>query len=172
LVYYLLLTWGLLAHAEIVDRVIAVVGTEGEQVVTASDVALEGALTPLDHGPTPFWVGVHDDASERLIEAAVVRAAAADVALYQPSPEDVAARVQAFRGRIGDPAALVAFQTRWGLDDAGLAVALRRRMVVERYLTRNLPTPPEDAEAWLAEVHDALEALSLRVPVRRIEPQP
>lgn len=168
----LLLTWGILARAEIVDRVIAVVGTEGEQVVTASDVALEGALAPLDRGPTPFWVGVHDDASERLIEAAVVRAAAADVALYQPSPDEVTARVQAFLERVGDAAARQAFQARWGLDDAGLAVAIRRRMVVERYLTRNLPTPPTDAEAWLAEVHDALEALALRVPVRRIEPQP
>ena len=39
---------------------------------------------------------------EKLPLRGIGRAAAADVALYQPSPEDVAARVQAFRGRLGE----------------------------------------------------------------------
>jgi hypothetical protein len=159
------------AMAQVVDRVVAVVGDRGDQLVTASDIALEEALAPLDSTELPFWNQRHGDALERLEDAAMVRVAASDVALYQPAPDAVRQRVAAIRDRFPNEAAWQAWLDRWGLDEDGLAAVLKRRMVVEKFLLRNLSRSPLDEAAWLAEMHEQLAALETRIPIRRIELQ-
>jgi hypothetical protein len=156
--------WAVAAHAQVVDRLVAVVG--GATVVTASDVELEVALAPLDASELPFWR--HGDAAERLVDAALLRTAAADIALYQPTADAIRARTDAIHARFASDADWTRFRNRWGLDDAALAVVVRRRMVVERFLQRNLKADPAAEEAWLGEAHALLAGLEGRIPVRRI----
>ncbi len=156
-----------LAAAAPVDRVIAVVGDQSQEVVTASDLALEAALPPGTEA-APFWRADHGDALERLVDATLIRIAAADVALYQPPPDAVRARAEEVRASFPSDAAWQAFLDRWGLDAVELAAVLRRRMVVERFLARNLKADPADADAWLGEMHATLAALALRIPVRMV----
>jgi len=162
------LLWVVAARAQVVDRLAAVVG--GETVVTTSDVELEASLALLDRSELPFWR--HGDPEERLVDAALLRFAAADVALYQPPPDAVRARVTAIRESFANGADRDAWAVRWGLDDAALAVVVRRRMVVDRYLLRNLTTSPADEEAWLAEAHRMVSQLESRIQVRRIPAAP
>ncbi len=158
--------WAIAAQAQVVDRLAAVVG--GATVVTTSDVEIEASLASLDPAELPFWR--HGDPEERLVDAALVRLAAADVSLYQPTPDAVRARVAAIRASFATAADGDAWIARWGLDDAALAVLVRRRMVVERYLLRNLTVSPTNETAWLAEMHDLVSQLESRIPVRRVAP--
>ncbi len=151
---------------QVADRLVAVVG--GSTVVTSFDIALEQAIAQRDRSVLPFWD--HADVAEVLIDAALLRIASADVVLYEPSPEDIRARADAFRSTFATPAEWTDFSTRWGLDDATLGVLARRRLVVERFLQRNLKSAPADREAWLAETHALVAALESRIPVRRITP--
>ncbi len=156
-----------LAAAAPVDRVIAVIGDQSQEVVTASDVALEAALPPGTEA-APFWNPAHGDALERLVDATLIRIAAADVGLYQPPQDAVRARVEEVHASFPSDAAWQAFLDRWGLDEAELGAVLRRRLVVERFLARNLKADPADTDAWLAEMHTTLAALALRIPVRMV----
>ncbi|MEQ1504960.1 MAG: hypothetical protein ABMB14_22195 [Myxococcota bacterium] len=161
------------ARAEVVDRVIAVIGG---QPLLASDLRLDAALAPIDPSPVPFWTA-HltalqpdgaDPAEQLSIDAVVVRVAAADVALYQPTREAVTERVEALRVAIGGGDAWDSFLVVNGLDDGRVESAIRRRMVVERFLLRNLQANPADVPAWTAECGALLDQLRPRIRIRRI----
>ena len=162
----LLLLFAVPAWASPVDRVVAVVESE---LVLASEVRIEAELAPLDHSTSPFWDATRSQPLERLIDAAVVRIAAADVALYQPPDEDIAARREAIHIQFTDRRSWEAFLQRHGLDEDGLEVVLRRRMVVERYLSRNVLIDLQDRAAWLGAAGQLLSALRERMRVRRID---
>lgn len=153
------------AHAGVVDRVVLVVEDE---LVLASDIRLEAVLTTLDDAPLPFWRRAHHDPARRMEEAALIRAMAAGVQLYQPDDADVAARVAAIRARLGPDDAWVAFKSLWGLDDDAVTGLVRRRMIVERFLSRNLPESPDDADRWLEACHALLDQVRPRYRIRRI----
>jgi hypothetical protein len=156
----------LLARAQVVDRVVAVV--QGQPLL-ASEVALEADLARLDPSPLPQWRAGRDPES-LAVDALVLRLAAADIGLYQPSQEAVVERVGALREALGPQ--WTVFLARHGLDEDRIGPAVRRRMVVERFLARNLPTDPADAEAWLAEYDLALTALRARgLRIRTIPPR-
>lgn len=157
------------AGAEVVDRVVAVVG---QQVVLASDIRFEEEIAHLDQSPLPFWDAGRVTPLRRLLEAAVIRSSAGDLALYAPPDEAVRDRLEVLRGRFVSRADWEEFQRRWGLDEAGLLSVLRRRMVVERYLFRNLQLSPDDREAWLEAADLLLERLRLRYDVRMIPERP
>ena len=152
-----------LAWAEVVDRVVVVVD---ETPVLQSEVRLEELLERVDASPVPFWTGVGAAPIDRLVDATIIRAVASDVALYQPTREQVAARLDAVRAAFLDAGDWVAFLTANGLDEARLSAILRRRMVVEKFLLRTLQASPQDREAWLAQC-EALLA-QLRPPVGRV----
>ncbi|MEZ4320222.1 MAG: hypothetical protein R3F61_22275 [Myxococcota bacterium] len=156
-----LLATCIVAPASVVDRVVAVVG---DQVVLSSDIALDRDLAPRDPAPVPFWR--RRGAERRQVDAAILRAAAGDVALYQPSDEAARVRLERLRATFEDRAGWVAFLDGWGLDETSMMAVLRRRMVVEAYLQRNLQSPASDPEAWNAECTKLLADLAPRVRVR------
>lgn len=137
-----LLAWGLAAisgvspaRAELADRILVVVGA---RVVTASDVRFEQAIQP--HIDCPVEVLCHPERSlqDRLVDYAIIRGLAAEAAIYQPSPEEVERRLAYLRTRFTEPASWQAFLERFGLTEYELAGWLFSRMVVERYVQRNV----------------------------------
>jgi hypothetical protein len=154
-----------LAHAEVVDRVVVEVE---DQLVMASDIRLEQVLGGLDDSPSPFWDLERTDALSRLVEAAVFRELAGDVALYQPLDSEVIDRVVVIRSRFPSDASWGAFLSFWGLDEIALARILRRRMIVERFLARNLQVPSTERERWWTECAALLEQVTKRFRVREI----
>lgn len=153
------------ARAEVVDRVVAVVG---DQLVLASEIRFEEELSGLDESPLPFWDPRRGTALQRLLDAAAIRASASDLDLYEPPDEAVRDRLETLRGRFATRADWEDFLRRWGLDEPDLLVQLRRRMIVERYLFRNLQLRPDDREAWLGAADRLLERLRARYDVRMI----
>jgi hypothetical protein len=143
-----------LAHADVIDRVVAVVE---EQLITTSDIALETELSRLDASPVPFWQPTHGQVAHRLIDAAVIREIARDLALYKPTDEQIGARVAAMRERFPDRAEWQAFLTGRGLDEEGLRAVMERRMVVESFLLRNITVPLAEHDRFVEAV-DALLA--------------
>ena len=129
---YLSILW---AFAGTIDRVVASVGG---QLVTESDVALERELAQIDLQSGPFWDPIHTDPLQRLMDAALVRLLAGDVSLYAPPEAQLNARLEALRRTVGDRDRWEAFLRRHGLDEDGVRTLLRRRLVVHRYLERNL----------------------------------
>jgi hypothetical protein len=138
----------LAAHAEVIDRVVASVD---ETLITASDVRLESSMARWDGSPSPYWRD--GDPLQRAIDAALVRRLAGDVALYLPSDAEVETRAIAMRDRVNeaDPSgrAWADVLADGGIDEPGLRGAIRRRIVVERYLVRTISAPSSDVEGWL-----------------------
>ena len=161
----LLLT--LSAHAEVIDRVVAIVE---EQLITTSDVTLEADLSRIDSSPVPFWSREHAEALHRLIDAAVIREIARDVALYKPSDEQIGARLAAMRERFPDRDAWQAFLTGRGLDEEALRAVMERRMIVEAYLQRNIAVSPSDEEPFIAAVETLLAPWEDRLRIREVAP--
>lgn len=170
------LGWSAPALAEVVDRLVVVVGG---QPLLASEIALDADITEIDPTEVPFWRMAiatspgQDEDTERAIDALIVRGVAADVQLYQPTREQLDERIAAVRARFGGPDAET--EERWrtfmvahGLDAERLEVVIRRRMVVERFLLRNLEASPSDPR-WTTQCASMLDQLRPRVRVRRIK---
>jgi hypothetical protein len=165
------LAWALssaIAAAEPVERVILVVE---EDIVLQSDLAFDAAITPFDTLATSFWTAPRPTPEDKLLEAAVLRARAGDVALYLPSDDEVAERVAAVRGAFGDSAAFDTFLLEWGLDEPAFSALVRRRMIVDRYLLRNVEAPRDDADRWWAEAREVVAAARRGARIRRIPEQ-
>lgn len=161
------LLWAVLtlsAAAETVDRVVVVVG---EQLVLDSDLQLETALRRLDRPALPFW-RVPAPPLRRLTDAAIIRQLAGDVGVYQPSEAQVTQRLEAVRARAIDRAHWEAFLTGWGHSEESLRIELRGRMVVERYLERNVQQDPTDEDAWLRAVDALLARARPRLYIREV----
>ena len=152
----------------LVDRIVASVDRD---LVLASEVVLSRELAALDPGPTPFWSRPADPTEQR-IDATILRITAGDIGLYQPPAADVKARLEAVRAAFVDRSTWEAFLGRHGLDEASLRQELRRRMVAERYLLRNLTASPEDHAAWFDQLDELMVTLRPRLRVRRIPPEP
>ena len=122
-------------RAEIVDAVVHVVG---ERIITRSDVTFEADFDPVDRSP----IAALDDPGyprvRRLIDFAILREGAGDMEIYKPSPEEVLARWERFRDGWERPEDYSSFLARWGMDDRGLQGFLYSRLVVERYVARNV----------------------------------
>lgn len=153
----------LCAHAELVDRIVAVVGDE---IVLASEIALEEAISRADTPAVPFWSPDHKTPFERLTEAALIRHTAGDVAIYSPSGDEIQARIELIRRHFKDRGSWTLFLERWMLDDSSLRVIVRRRMIVERYLSRNISTKTQDRNQWLLSCEHTIDGLKTSVRVR------
>lgn len=150
------------ARAETVDGVLFVVGA---RIVTRSDVLLEDALAPFDRSPVPVLVDPGRATAERLVDIAVLRERAGDTDIYAPTAADVRARLERVRASVGT-AAWSAFLRTWGLDEERLQGLLYSRMVVERYVLRNLGAIDADPAAfrtWLrAQRTDGLRIIAVQ----------
>lgn len=157
----------------VLDRVVAVVE---DRIITASDVRLEAALVRFD--PSPIEVlqqRRREDALEVLIDAAVIRNLAGDIAIYAPSTAEVQRRFDGLRTHFDTRLAFRAFLRENGLDAEVLAGRLYARMVAERYVARNVQLASEAAGdnktesyirylEWVASERE-------RVPIRRVPQQ-
>ena len=155
------------ARAEVIDRVVAIVE---EQLITASDVSLEAELSRIDPSPVPFWSRNHADPLHRLIDAAVIREIARDVALYKPSDEQIGARLAAMRERLADRDSWHVFLSGRGLDEEALRAVMERRMVVEAYLLRNIAVSSTDESHFIEVVDATLAPWEDRLRIREVAP--
>jgi len=142
------------ARAEVIDRVVAVVNG---QPVLASDVAIGVELAQLD--PSSRLPPPDGDVTRWTIDTVVVRTLAESVKLYDPSAREVHERVDGLRSAFPDRESWARFLARHGLDEAGLEPMMRRQLVVERFLLRNIQADPNDRDAWNREAVALLAAL-------------
>ncbi len=163
---FILLTFGATSQAAVVDRIVAQVD---DQLVLASEVGLEKRLAEIDKSDSPFWDPSHKTATERLVDAAIIRLAAGDIDIYQPADQAVLERRELVRQRIGDRAAWDDFLLRSGLDDQTFDNVIRRRIVVERYLGRNNQVDVANPALWLQGCEALVAQLRERSRVRLIE---
>lgn len=125
------------------DRVVAVVG---DRIITASDVRLERALADRDPSPVAALARRQREGSlEAVVDGAIVRKLAGDIAIYAPSTTEVSQRVAALRQSWPDPADYARFLGAMGLDEERLAGRIYSRMVIERYVYRNVTLASETA---------------------------
>ena len=151
--HWLLLTLST-ARAEVLDRVVAVVG---DQPVLASEVAISVELAQLD--PSSRLPPPQGDPTIWAIETVVVRSLAEDVKLYDPSMREVHERIDALRATFTDRESWSRFLARHGLDETSLEPMMRRQLVVERFLLRNVQADSDDRAAWNAEAAALLAML-------------
>lgn len=154
-----------LARAEVVDRILHVVG---DRILTSSDLAFEGELAAHDPSPVPALADPAYPIEQRLPDMAILRALAGEVAVYEPTPAEVRARGERLRASWPVREDYEAFLARWGLDEERLLGLVYSRLVVEKYVMRNLPLPaePADLPAWRAAYQPWMAGLRERVPVR------
>lgn len=150
------------------ERVVAVVEDE---LVLASEVDLDRALTGHDTQASRFFTALRRTPEDNLVDAAVLRAEASDIALYQPDDAEIGARALAIRQHVDRDGDWQDFRAAWGLSDELLAAWVRKRLVVERYLTRNLAvSATEEPERFDTEVERHVLTLRARTRIRRVAP--
>ena len=98
----------------------------------------------------------------------MIRKLAGSVSLYSPPPEAVVARLSQIRARFGAEAGWQNFLEFWGLNDVNFARLLRRRMIVERYLNRNLPPSDVQNGDWEREFEALMEQVRGRFRIRMV----
>jgi hypothetical protein len=152
------------AAAEPVDRVVAVV--DGEPLL-ASEVAFDAEVDDWLGGPDP---GLGLDPADRAIRRSVVRRAAERVTLDIPPEDVVRAEVERMRQASGSATAWASLLARYGLDELAVAVWARRRLIVSRWIDRQIAGLPASEQG--ATASSLVDALVNRVAVRRIEIAP
>lgn len=126
-----------------VDRIAVVVG---DRIVTDGDLYVELLLAGRDVSPLPVVEWRRQQPEEWLVDLAVIRLLAGDIAVYRPSAAAVELRVEAMQDAVESPRAWADFLQQVGLDEEGLATLLSRRMVAERYIQRNVIARARDGE--------------------------
>ena len=154
-----------------IDRVVVVVS---ERIVTASDIRLEAELARRIPSPIRALNDIQlRDPTQALVEQAVIRSLAAQVAIYQPSAEEVQARLRALRETFPTPDDYEAFRRRHGLTEATLTTLLTGRLSVERYVHRNIDlssqSAREDEAAYFRRYRDWMDVQLLTTSVRFVE---
>ncbi len=126
------------AHAERIDRVVAVVG---DRVVTHWDLELERAFEGHMPCPEPVLCDPQRPTLDRVVDRALVRGLAGDTATYRPTPEDVELRLAALRDSWQPPEGYRQLLDAMGLSEHDLSGLLFSRLVVERYVQRHVALP-------------------------------
>ena len=162
---WLALAAGALPADDLADRVFADVNG---QIVLESDTRIDARLSAVDPGETPFWSDLWGSSRDRVVDAAVIRVVAAEVGIYTPAEEAVRARLDALQARLGGAVELRAFRRELGLQERALVEVLRRRLVVDLYLLRNLRADPSNGLAWRGEAKEHVRRLQSRLRIRTI----
>jgi hypothetical protein len=153
------LAWITLARADVVDRILHVVG---DRIVTQSDVEMEAEFDAHDIATVEALEDPAYPVEQRLVDYAVIRDLAGDVAVYKPPAADVRARFERFRASWGRPEDYAAFLARWGLDDDRMMGFIYSRLVVERYILRNLGAGVTEATPYATWITDQRARASVR----------
>lgn len=138
----------------LVDRIVAVVG---DRLVLASDVAIENEIGARNVYTVAALAERRKDVSRWLVDMAIVRALAGDVRVYEPTRQDVADALERFATTFGDVTSYRQFLERSGLSQERLQSLLTTRLIVERYIQRNVGLGLTDDElavrfdVWITE---------------------
>ena len=147
----------------VIDRMVLVIG---DRIITESEIRLEGAL----RARIPWWGPPRPpgaDLQQVVADVALVRIFAGDTSLYSPSDEAVRARAEQLREAWGDPEAWQALLSENGLDEARLLALIRGRLIVERYIQRNLSLAARSEGRTVDELYvEWIPAQRGRAPVR------
>lgn len=146
-----------------VDRAVAVVG---DRVVTASEVDIARTLVARDRDALPMAARGDRSAGEWWVEQVMLRELAGDIGVYQPDPGLVRARTDTLVAAF-DPTELAELEARLGVDRDALQAWVQGRLVVERYVHRNIGLAAEAAgedpaataaryQAWVADLRDTI----------------
>jgi hypothetical protein len=153
-----------------------VVAVVEDRIITASDVRLESALVRFD--PSPIEVLQQrrgEDTLEMLVDAAVIRNLAGDIAIYAPTTAEVQRRFDGVRTHFDTRLAFRTFLRGHGLSAEVLAGRLYARMVAERYVARNVQLASEaageDTDAAYIRYLEWMTTERERVSIRRVAPQ-
>ena len=152
------------AIAQPADRVIAVVG---RQAVTESDTRMMSMLDALDPNDLPLGPA----SEERAIHEAAVRERAGDVAVYLPDDERLYVRMQSLKESFPTNEAWSEYLSRHGVDENDLEAIVKRRLVVEQFIRRNVDVGPDDPDFQRA-VRALFDDTLRRIVVRTIPPHP
>jgi hypothetical protein len=127
---------GAFAHAEIIDRVLAIVGGA---VITQSDViaAYELGLVTVEKTDDPIAAVL-----SRLIDRSVILAEVDRYAPPEPSPEAIDRAAQQVRATFTTAQAYDAALARSGIDQARLRQTLRDELRIRAYLDQRFTVPP------------------------------
>lgn len=155
----------------LLDRIAVIVG---DRLVMASELRLEAELQGHGVYTLDALEPRRTDTRAWLVDIAVVRGLAGDVSVYQPGADDVQARLSAVRETWEDPDAFEAFLSRHGLELDDLAALLVTRMVVERYIQRNIGVAvdqraPDAAQRFAAEYLEWITTRRQSVTIRPVQ---
>jgi len=152
----------------IIDRVVVVVGP---RVITASELRLSIAMDAHDSSPIEVLRGHTADPQERLVNRRILRSLAGEVRVYQPAEVDVRARLDKLKTSWVQLSDYRIFLLRNGLDEERLLRELAERMVVERYIRRNL-AGQGDAQPTMAQYRKWMAQYRADVRIRKVAPSP
>ncbi len=151
-----------------VDRLLMVVG---DRLILESEVELEHRVRdrfpalspPIPPGTSTLQV---------LADAAIVRGLAGNTELYRPTTEQVRARQEAIRLSFGDPNEWNHFITEFGLTEDRFASFITGRLIVERYIQRNvaLAGRGETEQQFLERYTNWIVEQRKRVAIRLVAP--
>jgi hypothetical protein len=156
------------ALAGVVDRIVVVIDTD---LVMESDVRFEEVFAGLDNAGYPFWNRERSTPVHRLIDATMLANIAGDVDLYTPSAKDLADRLGRIRSPFGTDEAWQAYLGYWGFTESRFIRLITQRMIVERYLTRNLQTAAMSLEEWTIDYEALMSQVRARFRVRHVPKQ-
>jgi hypothetical protein len=133
------------ARAEIIDRVLAVVGG---QLITLSDVtaARDLRLVPPEQTPDPVRAIL-----SKLIDRELVLAEVERYAPPEPTADAVDVEVRRVRARFDSDAAFEAALTRSGMDEKHLRETLRQDLRIRAYLDQRFSAASDRRDEALAE---------------------
>lgn len=153
------------ALPETVDQIVAVVQ---DDLVFASDILLEDALSARQITQNAFWDKGRAGAEQRLVEAAAIRHLAADIPLYRPPEGLVKERMEELRRTFPDRTAWETFLRLNRADEDRVTLCIERRLTVDRYLDRNIDRNLAGTPEWTLALNELLARLMPSVRVRKV----
>lgn len=156
---------GTVAHAEIIDRVLAVVGGD---LITLSDVtgARDLGLQSAGNASDPTR-----EILSKLIDRELVLAEVERYGPPEPAAEAVDAEVRQVRARFASPSAYAEALQRSGVDEAHLRETLRQDLRIRAYEDQRFASAGERRQAlvdeWIATLRRRATILDLYLPTTR-----
>ena len=161
----ILLSTLFLANATTIDGVRSVVNNEN---IISSEITIESEIHKTDSPKEMVWFHNENGPHARLIMAAMLRTKAETLEFYVPSEEVVFARAERLRDYLGDSRYRQFLISNGLTSPENLLAILRKRIIVERFVARNISAPTTNPEQWHHELEMLLIELRTKVRVRNI----
>jgi hypothetical protein len=149
----------------VIDRVVVVVSGK---VITQSDLNLSIVLDAQDPSEVPMLSGVATNPTERLINRKILLGLAGEIRVFQPTEAEVRIRMNRLKNSWTELNDYRTFMLQHGLNETRLMLRLTERIVVERYIERNLTG--QGQEPTLAEYRQWMAQHRAGVRIRKVAP--